>query len=728
MEASGPNHLIMSRFFVASDDDDDEQSIEEEEEENETGFEDEEKPQTTPSKTSVYMNDSYKTKRVVLSEKQKRWPELKEQLDKIIDSFELVDYKSAYSQFQQLQKLYKKAKKAIDTHGHPNFFIRDNLEIQNRLDALADEKDLRKFRTEYNTFIQPFEDALNDCKANPKDFEQDDDIQEDDNNEEEDSDGENESDSEGGWFMSSDDEEAEKIRKEINEESSNKARPIRRKDMSAAEAVAMRLESIEEAKKKLDDDIIKVELKKFSESRFHGKIIATTQRLDEFLETVIDEDLEKQTKLEICYTVTEGPSDQPISMDDWRLVIEVLPSLVSEAKTLVTLFERLDKDFWARSVDSKLLFTPDVATLHSNLPKYLEILQQFVDELYMKEDFAPCVRLQSILIGHLYHKVDNDVMNLTLSILELASKKGLFDDITALNLKIRATLFLASNLAYRNYPRSACKLLMHLPDIPESLPLVRILWNRTLATIGISAFNNGLYQIAYDSLRQISSSDNAQRKDKQNIFGKQIYPPWLYIDPASLIVVNYASAMLLDLPFLTNPKDESNLIIKSKLHKDLQREFVSSHPETTIQRIAVAIHHAKNGDWKKSFDAINIELGKFFSKCDHFLLDLKKTSLCCFLLCSNQFYDNIAIDFLVKKFELTTEEVLAVIEGMKDGHAPVANAIVTFKAEFVKDKKFISFQQTEQESPLAEFGQVLEKKMSELNPKIVEMENVMVPK
>lgn len=703
----------MSRFFVASDDDEEESEMEEEEKKEEAGLGEDSQTNSTKNKPKKETSKGSGKKKQILSEKQKRFLELYRKLHNILDKFTLQDYTNATLELQDLRKIYKKADKVILINGNPHFLIRNCLEIQIRLNTLSDVKGLRKFNSFFKDFIQPFEEELQKCKENPEEYNKDEEDYDtlDDNGEdysdEQDSDSEREK-----WFDSSDEE---------NDKPSISKPQRTRRDPKSNELVNIH-ESAEDAIRELDDRVIKNELRKYADARSKGRITATTQRLEILLEVVIDEQLEKQAQLEICHTITLGPVDQPISTSDWNLLLKILPDLVDEGKTLIPLFQRLDKDFWAKSIDTRVLFTPEVSALHTNMPKYIEILKLFIEGLKKEEEFAACVNLQIILISHLYHKAENDVMPITLSILELSSMEEVFDAETALDIKIRATMYLANNLAYRNYPRAAYKLMLHLPDIQDNYPFTRILWNRTLAVIGTAAFKSGMYKIAYDSLRQISSTDNVTKKEKQNVFGKLIYPPWLHIDPASLIVINYAAAIILDLPYLANPKDEGNIIIKFRSHKDLQREIVTTHPETISQRVALTIHHARNGDWKKSFDAINAELTKYFPNCDRYLRDLKKASLCCFLLTANQYYDDISIEQLMKKFSFTNDEVMQIIQKMNKGHGPIENAVITFHADFSDDRKYIIFQKPRQATPLADFDQLFENKLKEVSPKIVSMD------
>ncbi|OHT04397.1 hypothetical protein TRFO_06270 [Tritrichomonas foetus] len=706
----------MSRFFVESSSDDEEEKQEEEDINNEPA--EEQKPATSAAR-SFFDDSNYKdtSKRVVLSEKQKRWVDLKKQLDVILNEFALSDFKKAYEGFQKLQKIYRKSNKAIQENGHPNFFIRDLLEITTKTNDLVDsEKDLRRFAQDLKKFNQPFEADLEKCKANPEDFENDEEIEEgsemeEDENQDDDSD----NGGGGGWFVSSDDEEAEKIIQNVQNDA--KPRNVRRKEMSAAEAVEARLEA--QQNKVIDDETAKKELEEYIISRNKGKIIVSVSRLNELYSAVMDEDLTHKIQLEICFTVEEGPSDQPISLDDWNLVLDFLPSLKGDAILLVSLFERLNRDFWARSVDPRHLFTKDVSRLHEILPRFIKIMSEFSQILMEKKENALCARLENLLIEHIYHKETEDIMPVTVRILELTSHQ-IFDDQTTLNFKARAALFLAINLAVRHFPISAAEVFCRVPQIPSEFAQTQILCNRARAHIGIAAFRAGLYKLSYQFLRHFAYTRYVAKNLGQD---PTIYPPWLLIEPKLITTIHYLSAMLLDLPYLTvGIKDETHLLVNNKMHKELLKESPTSHPESQIQRVAVAIEYARNGEWKKSFDTINVELGEHFHDSERFVNDLKKVSLCCFLLTAKNFYDSLKIEFLHKKFDLTNEDIIEIMKQMLEGKSPIENAPIVFKGT-IQDNKFISFNNVEVESPFAGYGSIIQVKSQLLKKSLTDFAN-----
>ncbi|KAH0793119.1 eukaryotic translation initiation factor 3 subunit C isoform X1 [Histomonas meleagridis] len=689
----------MSRFFVESSSDNDEEDFEEEEEKKIA------EEETKPAKSSFFdSTPTYReTKRTFMSEKQKRWIELRNSLDSVLDELELGNYKKSYENFQQLQKSYYKASKAIKENGHPDFFIRSMSEIVTKIEELVEtEKELRRFSQDLKSFCKAFNDILEDYKKNPDDFQEDDFDTMDDFDEEEEETVTTGKSGGGGWFVSSDDDEADNIKKKVEQE----AKPhqsVRRKEVNFADSVEARIDA--ESNKVIDINTVKTELPVFTKKRESGKVSTTTQHLSDMYDAVVgqDKELAKAVQLELCQTVSPLSSNSPIPLHDWELVLRYLPDLKDEGKTLLTLFERLNHDFWAHSVDPRHLFTPDVSKLHQIVPKFIDLLKDISDCLIKTGDKSYAARIYLILEEHLYHKETEDITPLAYFVIEAASTPGTFSDDVAMDMKARAALYLCINLAVRKHPIEASKLYSRIPLISSSNPITQILANRALASIGIEAFKQGYYLIAHQYLCKFNRLEYIAKNIGQ---APIIYPPWLVIEPNYLLLLNYLSTVLLDLPYLTVTSKAENLLIDNSLHRKLQKVPIVFHPEAILQKIVLAIHKAKNGDWKNAYKVFKDDLSKYYPNHEGFIESLKQISMTCFLLTANQFYDNISVEDLAKMFELTNEKVTEIVKGMIGGNGPIENAKIEFNGQ-LDGNNFIIFEQTEVESPLVGYGQMI---------------------
>ena len=168
----------------------------------------------------------------------------------------------------------------------------------------------------------------------------------------------------------------------------------------------------------------------------------------------------------------------------------------------------------------------------------------------------------------------------------------------------------------------------------------QVLSNRTSAQIGIAAFNEGYYKLSYQCLKKFSSFKYVDKNLGQD---PPVYPPWLLIDKKVIISMHLLSAMLLDLPYLTvGIKDESKLLIKNKMHKDLiNKNLPTGYPEHQKISLFQAIDHARVGEWKKANSVAVNEVGDKLINSEKFLDNLKKVSLCCFLLTARNYYESI---------------------------------------------------------------------------------------
>jgi hypothetical protein len=756
---------MASRFFIASSSDyEEEEEVlseklnEEEEEENDKKAVDENKPQK--SKVSKFFAD-YKTsdKRIVRTEKQKRWADLRLELGLVNDELAVPNYKRAFELFQKLVKTTEKAKKAIDENGYPNFFILGMCDMHTFVKENVDtQKDLRRFNNELDKFIVPFEDKIKQAKQHPEDFDEPEEEEDDEfgfGNIEDDDDDDDEDEGPGKWFMSSDDDEQEENdkKKERREKTIKKS-----SDKDYAEMIEERLN---EAKNEIiTNESAKMELEKATKNRVKGKITSSTERLSVLMLRVDDKQLKHDIMIEICFTIMQGPADTPISLNDWRLALNILPQLTKDAENIVPLFERLNRDFWARSVDPRVVFTAETAKLHTFLQEFLALMMRFTDYLEEQGKDNYCTRLQILILEHNYHElaptyeermkkrnqmsakeIENEELNqqkgikartpreLCRSILMKVPEEGMFDANTTLGIRVRAMLYYAIHLAYNGHPETAEQLVACLPDIPAELPFVRILCNRAFAEIGIASFMTGNYRLCYASLKSFTRT-NAPRYLGQH---PRIYAPWLYIDPGALETYLYLSAMILDIPCLTTFNfDDADVPISQKLHKELQKKVgIAVCPETIMDKIAVAIERCKRGEWELAKDILHYEIERYIPRPEGFIKDLKLMSLCSFLLTANLFYDAVQIETLMKQFDLETytdpvtgqqvpsRDVDNCLSQMLRGRSPVVNVPLFFDAQV--DQGFVSFMHAEKETPLADFGRTLRQKSDTLQSNIQEL-------
>ena len=713
----------MARFLVASESESEELNEEEEELNQPVQAESSKTQSKAKSRIDLSWKAETKTKHRMVSEKTKRWNELRNVFNELFDKIALHDYKAAYASFQKLQKTYARAEKAIEQNGHPNFFITNMKELTDKITELvATEKEVRRFAfsQELETFSTPFAELIKECRENPDDF-PDDDAEEEESNEAEDDESSGDEGG-GGWFISAEPEVKTEKQSSKQAPRANKAK----REMSANEAALARLEEMES--RGITNESARAELDKYQAARLKGKIIATTTRLQELMDAGLEDKLDKEVQVEIVHTLTDANTDRPIPIDDWNLALTILKDMKGHEMIIVPLLERLDKDFWARSVDPKHLFTQEVTSLHGlQHPSYIPLLKQYSKDLFDlavasekkgdKEgacrEYMLFVRVELLVLKHVYHpsgKADDDsrskadkayVLDMVPKILSVLSKHFVFDEEVSLRYKIRVSLFLVTSLAVRCASeadlKGAVEIMKRLPVIPEKMPLERILYNRARVYIGMAAFRFADYRLCYESMHQFSPDVDAFKISMllgQAGRDRCVYPPWMYLDPRAIVVYIYLSAIILDLPSHVSMAGEGHAIV-DKHHRSLLRARVYGEPEEIEQRMAVCVAHAKIGEWQKATETIeSAVLNRYLQpeEAERFKSDLRKMSLCCFLLTAHTFYDTISYGFLAEKFELQEDEAKQIALGiLKDKHAPVANVSAVFSGVVDEDGKFLSF-------------------------------------
>lgn len=762
---------MASRFFVASDSDYEEEEDkvmkeEEEKQEKEEEVVEEEKDTKPKSRVASFFDTQWKNtneKRVVRSEKSKRWEELNIKLNQILDELVASNFKKSFEYYQELTKLHAKAKKAIEEHGYPNFFIRLMSEIQQQIkDLLPDNKDLRRFSQELEKFVVPFSDKLKECAENPENFldpEEEEDDMDFNNDDDEDVDDDDEDEGPSRWFIKSSDDEDNK---DENKDKKKEKKVSVKSEVDYSELIEQRL--LAAKNEVITNDTAREELTKASQSRTKGKIITTTERLSVLLHRVDDEQLKNDIQMEICFTVMQGPADESISLDDWRLVLNILPKFrkPEEAEALTPLFERLARDFWAKSVDPRATFTPEMATLHKMQSEFLTALIRFADILEAARRWQYCIRLQIVLLEQNYHELapsakERAARRAAMSAAEAAAEETnqregirartprelfrsilvklgkddtMFDALTTLSIKVKSALFYAIHLAYNGHPLEAQQLVSVLPEVPPELPFVRVLNNRAYAEIGIAAFMCGHYRICYTSLRGLIRAASGYLGQHP-----RMYAPWLQLDPGALEAYHWLSVMLLEIPALTMfSYDDQSLPVAPKLHKDLQKKIgIAVCPESIVDKICVAIERCKRGEWQLARDTLKYEIERYIPDPRLFERDLKRLSLCSYLLTAHQFYDAVEISTLKKHFGLEFEDekdkdqqpipsrdVEDVLQCMHNGRAPVINCPIIFNAEY--DRDYVRFRSDEQETVLSDYGRTLGLKRNSLAAEIKQLE------
>ncbi|XP_046343350.1 eukaryotic translation initiation factor 3 subunit C-like isoform X2 [Haliotis rufescens] len=161
----------MSRFFRAGS---------ESESESESSGEELQPQRPTATRAVFQMSDDEEdTKRVVRSEKDKRYEEINNVIKQLKNHKKIKDMSNVLTDFEGLGKAYEKARKVVDKEGIPRFYIRCLVELEDFVNECWEDKDWRKqisksnarglttLRQKLKKYLRDFTDEVTKYRDNP---------------------------------------------------------------------------------------------------------------------------------------------------------------------------------------------------------------------------------------------------------------------------------------------------------------------------------------------------------------------------------------------------------------------------------------------------------------------------------------------------------------------------------------------------------------------------------
>ncbi|CAL1544574.1 unnamed protein product [Lymnaea stagnalis] len=161
----------MSRFFRAGSD------SESESESSDDGVQDV-RP-TAPARTMQFSDDEEETRRVVRSEKDKRYDEILTIVKQLKNHKKIKDFANVLTDFEGLIKAFEKARKVVDKEGVPRFYIKTLVELEDFINECWEDREWRKTISKNNSkglstvrqkikkYNRDFEADITNYKANP---------------------------------------------------------------------------------------------------------------------------------------------------------------------------------------------------------------------------------------------------------------------------------------------------------------------------------------------------------------------------------------------------------------------------------------------------------------------------------------------------------------------------------------------------------------------------------
>ena len=231
-------------------------------------------------------------------------------------------------------------------------------------------------------------------------------------------------------------------------------------------------------------------------------------------------------------------------------------------------------------------------------------------------------------------------------------------------------------------------LISHISEIIDNVDIpTKILYNRALVTLGISAFQLGYIQQAYDCLNNICTgrtkellaqrvsnySDFMSEEDRKAERRRQV-PYHMHIDTDMLDCVHLTCAMLIELPLVVNTNDKIYSYSSKTYRKQLRMynsKLFMGPPESVRDHVMAASNAVCEGKWKVACDLINgMEKWKampggisvFESKVKGMLkLKIQSLALRVYMLRMASHYDSISVSHLCDLFDMDEKTCVTLI-------------------------------------------------------------------
>ena len=216
---------------------------------------------------------------------------------------------------------------------------------------------------------------------------------------------------------------------------------------------------------------------------------------------------------------------------------------------------------------------------------------------------------------------------------------------------------------------------------------LKTLFNRTFAQLGLCAFRNGKLNESLLYLQPLCSngttklkeylSQSYNKENEKNILfdkddKKRAIPHLMLINVDEIECVFYLSSMICDISNILlnklgtcrNVKSFGNFF--SKMLINYEKQIFNGPPESNKERVLAASQFIIKGDWKNCLNGINkIKLFNKYSDVKNMICDkIKKVSLKCYLIFYQKEYNNINLEMLEKRFELSKDEIKKIINDM----------------------------------------------------------------
>ncbi|XP_058460133.1 eukaryotic translation initiation factor 3 subunit C [Malaya genurostris] len=371
---------------------------------------------------------------------------------------------------------------------------------------------------------------------------------------------------------------------------------------------------------------------------------------------------------------------------------------------MLTTVERLDDEF------TKLLKECDP---HSNdyvdrlkdevtVTNVIEEVVKYVERL--GDEMETC-RIYLRKIDHLYYKFDPNVLKKRKGLLPAGTQTSV-DEMERVcrfiyakdqtdRLRTRAILsHIFHHALHDNWFQARDLVLMsHLQEtIHHSDPPTQILYNRTMANLGLCAFRHGNVKDAHQCLVDLMMTgkpkellaqglvpqrQNERSLEQEKVEKQRQMPFHMHINLELLECVYLVSAMLLEIPYMAAHEfDARRRMISKTFYQQLrssERQSLVGPPESMREHVVAAAKAMRHGDWNACANFIvnkkmNVKVWDLFYEADRvremLARFIKEESLRTYLFTYSNVYASISVPYLSEMFDLPKSKVHSLISKM----------------------------------------------------------------